>query len=145
MLREVHGAAMALGAGAVPVLAERESILAAHPEAQRRFYTFRDKAIANCNTYWIRDAASIRAAEAFRKGGQFIKAAGRIADAFGWINLIGFRFGIWTLDGAFSRISKRLGVRIIPHLLADGAYAVDVDNQRTYDVAEFLLKKRKTT
>lgn len=142
-LRELHEAGMATGAGAAIAMATREAILAAHPEGQRRFYEFKDKAISNCNAYWLRDRSAMKAAEAFRGGGQFIKARGAIAKAFGIGNLIRFRLGWWTLDSILGRLSKRFGVKIVAHFYADGALAVDVDNERTYAIAETLLASRK--
>lgn len=143
LMQDVHAKAMAGEGDAVVVLATREDIQAAHPEGQRRFYEFADAAISNCNLFWLRDARALKAAEAFRQGGQFIKAKGRIAKAFGIINLVRFRMGWWTLDAAFRAISGRLGTRVVPYMTNDGAYAVDVDNPRTYAIAETLLKKRK--
>ena len=89
------------------------------------------------------NANALKAAEAFREGGQFAKNRARIAKAFGLINLLRFRFGWWSLKSAFRAISRRFGVKVEPLVLADGAYAIDVDNERTYGVAEILLKKRK--
>lgn len=142
-LRGVHEAALASEGDAVVVLASRESILAAHPEGQRRFYEFSDIAISNCNVFWLRNRKALAATEAFREGGQFAKNRARIAKAFGIWNLIRFRLGWWTLDGAFRAISKRFGVRVVPQITPDGAFAIDVDNERTYGVAELLLKARK--
>ncbi len=142
-IRAIHDFGMREGAGAVIAIAEKSSILAEHSEAQRRFYEFKDMAISNCNAYWLRDAASFRAAEAFRGGGQFIKTKGRIAQAFGILNLIRFRLGWSTVDGAMAAISRRFKVKIRAFLLTEGAYAVDVDNERTYKIAEMLLTKRK--
>lgn len=142
-LRELHDHAIASGSGAALALARREDILAAHPEGQRKFYEFSDAAISNCNTYWVGSATAMRAAEAFRQGGQFIKTKGRIAKAFGIVNLIRFKLGRWRLDQMLAALSRRFGVKISAHIYDDGAYAVDVDNQRTYDVCEELLAKRK--
>ena len=142
-VRSIHDFGMKEGAGAVIAIAEKSSILAEHPEAQRRFYEFKDMAISNCNAYWLRDAASFKAAEAFRGGGQFIKTKGRIAQAFGIANLIRFRLGWWSVDAAMAAISRRFGVKVRALLLTEGAYAVDVDNERTYKIAEMLLSKRK--
>ncbi len=144
IIRELHEDALAVGADAVLSLAEKSSIQAAHPEGQRNFYEFSDIAIANCNMYWLRDANALKAAEAFREGGQFMKNRARIANAFGLLNLLRFRFGLFTLRGATQKMSKRFGVKVHAHLFEDGAYAVDVDNERTYDVAEELLAKRKS-
>lgn len=142
-LRGIHEAALASEGDALVVLAERDSIRAAHPEGQRKFYEFSDIAIANCNVFWLRNANAVKAAEAFRQGGQFIKTKGRIAKAFGIWNLIRFRMGWSSLEGAFRAISRRFGVRVVPHVTPDGAFAIDVDNERTYSVAEILLKARK--
>lgn len=142
-IRAIHDFGMREGAGAVIAIAEKSSILAEHPEAQRRFYEFKDMAISNCNAYWLRDVGSFRAAEAFRAGGQFIKTKGRIAQAFGILNLIRFRMGWSTVDGAMAAISRRFKVKVRAFLLTEGAYAVDVDNERTYKIAEMLLAKRK--
>jgi CTP:molybdopterin cytidylyltransferase MocA len=142
-LRRLHDQAEAVNAGAALSLASREQILAAHPEGQRRFYEFRDVAISNCNAYWLRDARALKAAESFRGGGQFIKTPGAILKAFGLWNLIGFRRKWWTLDKAMANLSRRFGVKIAPVFVTDGALAVDVDNERTYRIAEVLLESRK--
>lgn len=142
-LRRIHDEAMAAGAGAALSIAMREQILAAHPEGQRRFYEFKDKAISNCNAYWLRDRSALNAAESFRGGGQFIKTPGAILKAFGLWNLIGFRRKWWTLDKAMRNLSRRFGVKIAPVVVTDGALAVDVDNERTYKIAETLLESRK--
>lgn len=142
-IREFAEASAASGKGAMLGLAKREDILAAHPEGQRKFYDFADMAISNCNIYWLRDAGALKAAEAFRQGGQFAKSRARIAQAFGILNLIRFRLGWWKLESILGFISKRFGVPVGAHIFADGAYAIDVDNERTYRVSELLLAKRK--
>ncbi|WP_373488645.1 spore coat biosynthesis protein F [Blastomonas sp.] len=143
LTRAIHDFGMREGAGAVLGIAEKSTILANHPEAQRKFYEFSDMAIANCNTYWIRDADSFGAAEAFRKGGQFMKSLRKISDAFGLINLLRFQLGGFSVASGTAAISRRLGTKVRAFLIADGAYAVDVDNERTYKIAEMLLAKRK--
>ena len=142
-LRGVHEAALTSKGDAVVVLATRESIRAAHPDGQRKFYEFSDVAISNCNVFWLRNSAALAATEAFRQGGQFAKNRARIAKAFGIWNLIRFRLGWSSLDGAFRAISRRFGVRVVAHITPDGAFAIDVDNERTFGVAELLLKARK--
>lgn len=129
------------GDDAVVALARREDILAQHPEAQRRFYKFKDAQVSNCNLYGL-SQRGLKVAETFRGGGQFAKQPKRIAAAFGIINLILIRYGLITVDGAMRRLSRRFGVRASAVMLADGAHAVDVDNQRTYDIAALLLERR---
>jgi GTP:adenosylcobinamide-phosphate guanylyltransferase len=142
-LRALHDSAVAQQCDAALGVANREAILAAHPDAQRFFYQFSDRAIANCNSYWLGSPKAMRAAEAFREGGQFMKSKVRIAKAFGLHNLLAYQLGWLSFDGALRRMSGRFGVRIGAHSYADGAYAVDVDNQRTYDVCALLLRARK--
>jgi CTP:molybdopterin cytidylyltransferase MocA len=142
-LRAVHQTAQEKNAEAIFGIAKREDILAAHPRAQTRFYEFSDIAIANCNSYWLGSEKALQAAEAFRGGGQFIKTKGAIAKAFGLINLIRFRLKWWSFDQMLDALSRRFGVKISAHIFDEGAYAVDVDNQLTYDISEILLKERK--
>ena len=142
-LRDVHRFGEEQGAGALLCLAHKPDVLAAHPEGQRNFYRFRDAEIANCNTYWLRDAGTLKATEAFREGGQFMKNRDRIARAFGYLNLAAFALGLLSVNRAMARISRRMGVNIRAYRFTDGAYAIDVDNERTYKVCEQLLAIRK--
>ena len=127
---------------AAMALAQEESVRAAHPEGQRRFYGFRDGGYSNCNLYGIGSRKALSAAEIFRGGGQFAKKARRIVDAFGLVNLLMLRARLVSLDGGLQRISRRIGHRIVPVVLPDGSQAIDVDNDRTYDVVAELLEPR---
>lgn len=129
------------GDDAVVALARKEDVLFAHPQGQRRFYKFRDGEFSNCNLYGL-SRRGLGLAETFREGGQFAKNPMRIARAFGLINLVILRFGLVTLAGAMKRLGRRFGVRASALVLADGAHAIDVDNQRTYDIAAELLDRR---
>jgi GTP:adenosylcobinamide-phosphate guanylyltransferase len=133
-------------AGAADVaaaFARKQSVLAAHPEGQRRFYQFSDDAYSNCNCYWIASSSALGAANIFREGGQFSKHPMRIVSAFGLTNLIRFRLGMGSLAEMFGRFSRRLGLKMRPVIFPDGALAIDVDNARTYKVAESLLLDRQ--
>lgn len=130
------------GAEVAVAFARRESVLAAHPDGQRRFYRFSDDGYSNCNSYWIGRRKALKAAEVFRSGGQFAKHPLRIAQALGIVNLIRFRYGIGTLDDAFRRFSRRFRLTIRPVILSDGAVAIDVDNARTLGVTEAILAAR---
>lgn len=140
-LRRIAAFGPASGAAAVVALSRREAVLAAHPDGQRRFYEFRDGAYSNCNLFWLSSAQALKAAEAFRGGGQFAKHPARIVTAFGVANLIRFRFRLDSVAGLFRRIGRRLGVDIVPLILADGRQSIDVDNARTLRVTEELLAR----
>ncbi len=122
-------------------LARREDVLAVHPEGQRRFYEFSDVAVSNCNAYWIGHPNALRAVEAFRGGGQFVKKPLRVMQAFGLINLLRFRFGLGPIHHIFQRISRQLRVEIAPLLVSNGATAIDVDNERSLRVTEALMAR----
>jgi GTP:adenosylcobinamide-phosphate guanylyltransferase len=134
-------ARLADGDDGVLALARKEDVLSAHPLGQRRFYRFRDGEFSNCNLYGL-SQRGLKLAETFREGGQFAKNPMRIARAFGLFNLIRIRYGLITLDNAMRRLGRRAGVRVSALVLRDGAHAIDVDNERTYDIAAQLLARR---
>ncbi|HJS11771.1 NTP transferase domain-containing protein [Sphingopyxis sp.] len=140
-IAEIEAEAMRLGADAGVALARREDVLAVHPEGQRRFYEFSDVAVSNCNAYWLGHPNALRAAEAFRGGGQFVKKPFRVMQAFGLINLLRFRFGLGPIHHIFARLSRHLDVEIAPLLVSAGATAIDVDNERSLRVTEALMKR----
>jgi GTP:adenosylcobinamide-phosphate guanylyltransferase len=132
---------LAAGDDGVVALARKEDVLSAHPQGQRRFYRFRDGEFSNCNLYGL-SQRGLALAETFREGGQFAKNPMRIGRAFGFFNLVLIRYGLISLDRAMRRLSRRFRVAISAVVLADGAHAIDVDNQRTYDIAAALMEKR---
>lgn len=137
----IEAEAERLGVEAGVALARREDVLAAHPDGQRRFYEFSDVAVSNCNAYWIAHPGALRAVDAFRGGGQFVKKPLRVLRAFGLINLLRFRFGLGPIHHVFAQISRRLNVDIAPLLVSNGATAIDVDNERSLRVTEALMKR----
>ncbi|WP_083277101.1 NTP transferase domain-containing protein [Sphingobium phenoxybenzoativorans] len=118
------------------------AVQAVHPEAQRRFYMFRDGGYSNCNLYGVSGPHAFRAAEIFREGGQFRKNPRRLVTAFGLFDILLVLARLVTLDGAMKRASRRFGLRFRTVIFSDGALAVDVDNARTYGIAGTVLAKR---
>ncbi len=123
-------------------MTQKSSVLAAHPDGQRRFYRFADDAYSNCNLYGVGGQRALAAVEIFRGGGQFAKKVGRIIDSFGLINLLLLRLRLVSLAQGLKRISKRIGLNITPVILADGCNAIDVDNERTYKIVEGMIAAR---
>jgi len=141
----IDAAADALeSADAVVAMARRDAVLGAHPDAQRRFYEFRDDAYSNCNLYGLSGPRARAAAEIFRGGGQFAKSAMRIVRAFGLVNLLLLRFRLVSLAEGLERISHRMKLRVVPVILTDGTQAIDVDNDRTYAIVDELIARRAT-
>lgn len=130
------------GADAAIAMANKASVMAAHPEGQRRYYRFTDDEYSNCNLYAFGNQKAVAAAETFRGGGQFAKKKSRVVQAFGLLTLILLATGRLSLAGALRRVGRRFRLTIVPVVLADGAHAIDVDNARTYRVADELLAKR---
>lgn len=143
-IAEIGAEAARLDVEAGVALARREDVLDVHPEGQRRFYEFSDVAVSNCNAYWIGHPGALKATEAFRGGGQFVKKPLRVMRAFGLINLVRFRFGLGPIHHIFARISRHLNVEIAPLLVSNGATAIDVDNERSLRVTEALMARRAT-
>jgi CTP:molybdopterin cytidylyltransferase MocA len=136
-------APLAQGADVAVALCTQASVLAAHPEGQRRFYRFSDDAYSNCNLYALRGPEAMRVAEGFRSGGQFAKKPLRMIVALGPINLALLLMRRLSLRGALRRLGRRFRLNVEPVILADGAHAIDVDNARTYRCAETLLALRR--
>ena len=142
---EFIDAALAAGAGegAAAALARIEDVNAAHPQGQRRSYNFRDGKFSNCNSYLIGTREALASAEIFRQGGQFVKFPSRIAKAFGVFNLVRYFLGTGDRERLFQQVSRRFGFPLRTVVLSNGEFAIDVDNERTYAVAEKLLAKRE--
>lgn len=136
-------ATLAAGADATLALARDKDVLAAHPDGQRNFYKFRDGGYANCNIYGLANRKAFGAMEAFREGGQFQANRDRMIRAFGLFNIVLMGLRLVDAPGAMKRISKRFGLEIKATPFADGALAIDVDNERTYSVCKELLPQRK--
>lgn len=131
--------AFANGADAAAALTTKSAIHAVHPEGQRRFYEFRDDAYSNCNLYGLAGAHALKGVEVFREGGQFVKNPRRLITAFGLFNILLMRFRLVSIHGAMRRASKRFGLKMEAVVLSDGTQAIDVDNERTYAIAEGVL------
>ena len=129
-------------ADAIVMLAEREDIMAAHPDGQRRFYEFRGGGYSNCNLFWLRSGKALKATEGFRYGGQFAKRKKDAVRALGLASLFLYASKLLTIEAMFRHFSRRFGLRLRPLVMADGRLAIDVDNERTHRVAEEILARQ---
>jgi CTP:molybdopterin cytidylyltransferase MocA len=139
--RSIAEAGSAPGVDGVVMMAEKEDIIAAHPDGQRRFYRFRGGAYSNCNLFWISGEDSFRGIGSFRYGGQFAKRKMDAVRALGLTSLILYLSRLLTLEGMFRHFSRRFGISIVPLVAKDGRLAIDVDNERTHRVAEEILAR----
>ena len=147
VLMSVEGLRAVADAGARPdvdgvvMMAEKDDIIAAHPDGQRRFYRFRGGAYSNCNLFWLTSQRSFKGIESFRHGGQFAKRKMDAVRALGLASLLLYLSGLVSLEGMFRHFSRRFGIRIVPLVARDGRLAIDVDNERTHRVAEEILAR----
>lgn len=129
-------------ADVVAAFASEAAIKAVHPEGQRNFYRFADGGYSNCNLYAVRGRHAFDAIGIFREGGQFMKNPRRLITAFGLFNILLMRAKLVSLHGAMKRMSKRFRLGFKAVVFTDGSLAIDVDNERTYRIAEEILVKR---
>ena len=128
-------------ADAIVMMAEKNDILAAHPDGQRRFYQFRGGGYSNCNLFWLSSDRALKATEGFRYGGQFAKRKKDAVKALGLSSLFLYVLKLLTIEGMFRHFSRRFRLRIRPLVAPDGRLAIDVDNERTHRVAEEILAR----
>lgn len=129
-------------ADAVIGVTTRERVWAVHRQGQRGFYDLREAGYANCNLYGLSNRNGFKAADVFREGGQFQANKARLVRAFGLLNVVLMRLKLITLEQGLKRAGKRFGATLAPVVFEDGALAIDVDNERTYAIAEWLLGQR---
>ena len=120
----------------------RERVWAVHRQGQRGFYELKDAGFANCNLYGLANRKGLRAAEVFREGGQFMSNKGRMVRAFGLFNILLMRLRLVTLAQGLARVGRRFDAKLAPVIFEDGALAIDVDNERTYAICEWVLGGR---
>lgn len=119
-----------------------QTVRAEFPDETLGFFRFRDGGYSFCNLFLMRSPGSFEAVEVFRGGGQFRKKPRRILKAFGTLNLILYFLGLTTLESAFRRISRALGVEARAVEVPWPFAPIDVDNPRTFELSERILKAR---
>ncbi len=129
-------------ADAVIGVTTKDRVRAVHERGQRGFYEFKDAGYANCNIYGLANDKGLKAAEIFREGGQFQSNPGRMVRAAGIFNIVLMRLGLVTFARGLDRVGKRFGAKLRPVVFEDGALAIDVDNERTYAICEWVLGQR---
>ncbi|HUQ35884.1 MAG TPA: nucleotidyltransferase family protein [Aestuariivirga sp.] len=133
---QLHGADFSAG------LARAEVIMKAYPQSVRTFFRFGKDRVSGCNLFAIANENGLRILEKWQYLEQSRKKPWRLVAAFGPLALIRFAVGALSLDGAFSVVSKRLGVTARPVLMPFAEAAIDVDKPSDLELAEAILKLR---
>lgn len=137
-------AAFVHGAGDVAVAVTDEStVLAEYPDEGTGFFRFRDGGYSFCNLFGVRSSSGLEAAKIFRTGGQFRKRPWRILKVFGVLPLILYKWQLLNFDSFIHRIARNLGITIDTVLLPYAYGPIDVDNPKTFDFSERVLKERE--
>ncbi|MEM7570781.1 MAG: hypothetical protein AAF337_13400, partial [Pseudomonadota bacterium] len=131
---------LAAGADGLFAFSDREYVHGVHEDAQRHFYKVCGREIANCNLYALAGPKALQAAEIFRDGGQFMNNPIRLLRAFGVSNILLGRLNLISFETISTRVSKKMGLTLRAMSMQDGTQAIDVDNERTYGVAEGVLR-----
>lgn len=113
------------------------------PDEQLGFFQFRDGGYSFCNLYVIHTRKGFDLTRVFHSGGQFRKHPWRILTAFGVLTLLLYKFRVITIDGCFRRLSRKFRVTARTVDVPWSYSAIDVDNPRTYELSEKILRQRR--
>jgi hypothetical protein len=125
-------------------LARDTVILEAYPQAKRTFLKFGPDRVSGCNLFALRTAHALKAVELWQSLDQARKKPWRLIAAFGPTALWRFGFGKLTLDSAFALASRKLAISAKPVLMPFAEAAIDVDKPADLELAEAILKSRRT-
>jgi hypothetical protein len=123
-------------------LATAEVIMKAYPQSVRTFFRFGTDRVSGCNLFAVANVNGLRILEKWQYLEQSRKKPWRLVAAFGPLALIRFAVGALSLEGAFSVVSKRLGLIAKPVLMPFAEAAIDVDKPSDLELAEVILKLR---
>lgn len=124
-------------------LVPRSRIEARFPETRRTYLRFRGEAYSGANLFLFRSPAARGAALFWQRVEGLRKRPWRIARAFGLRNLLRFVMRRLTLDEAFERVSRVLGIRAIAIALPQADAAVDVDKLEDLVLVRKILAERR--
>src|SRR5690606_16900263 len=124
-------------------LVPRSVIEARFPETRRTYLRFRGEAYSGANLFFFRTPAARGAALFWQRVERLRKQPWRIARAFGLRNLLRFLLRRLTLEQAFEKVSRTLGLRAEAIALPQAEAAVDVDKQADLVLVRRLLAERR--
>lgn len=143
MLARFFEAGAQSGADLCVALVPRSVITARFPEARRTYLHFRGESFSGANLFLFRTPAARGAALFWQRVEGLRKQPWRIARAFGWAPLVAFLLRRLSLQQAFERISRVLGLRAAAIALPQAEAAVDVDKLDDLVLVRRLLAERR--
>ena len=135
-----HFCTSARSSGGVSVgMVTRTELEASYPESSRTYLSFRDAELSGANLFAFVSDAAKHAIDFWERIEQQRKKPWKLFKAFGYRNLFGLLMRRFTVDEAFRRASKVLGVDTDVIRLPFAEAAIDVDKPVDHDqVAEIL-------
>lgn len=130
------GAKLAVG------FVERRYIEAAHPGSKRTYLPFRETQLSGANLFAFTDEGALPVLDFWRQIEMKRKKPWQLFRAFGYKNLVGLLMKRFTVDEAFDRASKVLGVQACAVRLPFAEAAIDVDTPKDYEQVSRILENR---
>ena len=121
-------------------LVSRKTIEPAFPQSRRTYWQFRGDAFTGCNLFALMTPQSRRVVEIWQNAETNRKKPWKIVTMFGVFNLLGFLLKLWSVEEAFARISRHLGITISPVILPHARIAIDVDKKAHLELANSILE-----
>ncbi|NVJ69348.1 MAG: NTP transferase domain-containing protein [Alphaproteobacteria bacterium] len=131
-----QGAKLAVG------FVERKYIDAAHPGSKRTYLPFRETQLSGANLFAFTDEGALPVLDFWRQIEMKRKKPWQLFRAFGYRNLFGLLMKRFTVDEAFERASKVLGVKACAVRLPFAEAAIDVDTPKDYEQVTQILEGR---
>lgn len=143
MLEHFFAASAATSADLTLALVPRSRIVERFPQARRTYLKFRGEAYSGANLFLFRTPRSREAALFWQRVERLRKTPWRIARAFGLRNLARFVLRRWTLEQAFSQVSRVIGIEARAIALQEPEAAVDVDKLDDLLLVREILAERR--
>jgi GTP:adenosylcobinamide-phosphate guanylyltransferase len=118
---------------------ERDVLMRRFPDAQRTWIRFRGGAYTGANLFALRSPAVDSAIRLWRSVEQDRKKGWRVVALAGPAVMIGTLLRLFSLNGALSRLGRRLGLRIVAVRLSNPLAGVDVDKPADHTLVEAIL------
>ena len=118
---------------------ENANMLRRLPETMRTWFWLRGGGYTGANLFVLRSPAVRPAIDIWRTFEQERKKPWRIFSVLGPSDMIAVLFRLVDLEGAMTRLSKRLGLKVIAVRLSNPLAGVDVDKAADHALAEAII------
>lgn len=132
--------AAAEGADLAVGVVERALLMHRFPDAKRTWLKFRSGAYTGANLFALASPKAAAAIELWRSVEQDRKKGWRIVALVGPVVLLGAALRLMTIDGALTRLGRKLGLSVKAVRLSSPLAGVDVDKPEDHALAEAVLK-----